>query len=106
MRMWLVWCSPPDTSRDQSLCRDGVKFNSGSGPHWSCFQLAWSLGSDVCKCSGDGYFPSFPATSDGEDRGIISGRVGIVSRLSCLPHFANLSDFAASVSVGLRKTQN
>lgn len=67
----------PDMSRDQTLCRAGVKFNPGSGPHWSCFQLAWSLGADVWTCSWDGYFPFLSATRDGGDRGRISGRLGL-----------------------------
>lgn len=106
MRCGCGWFTADPRHRQSCAELESGLSQAQEGPHWSCFQLAWSLGVAVWTCSGDGYFPFLSATSDGEDRGIISGRVEVVSWPSCPASFANLPDFPASVCLGPRKTQN
>lgn len=66
----------PCAETESNLTQD----HTGAASSWP---WAWELMSGCAL--GDGYFSSLSAARDGEDRGIVSGRAGIVSWLSCLP---------------------
>lgn len=74
----------PQTGAGTKLCAETesnlTQDHTGAASSWP---WAWELMSG--RALGDGYFSSLSAARDGEDRGIVSGRAGIVSWLSCLP---------------------